>query len=443
MPVAERPAGASGLPRLAGERRVILRRMNGGTTKQVASGLTGEPATSILAGTRRRSGRHAARRIVAGRPLARSAIRRRRCPRRRGRHTVLHAHAQSCLDGATGAGRARPRSTPPGTRTASTSRSPPGCPSRCRRHRARHGWALRDAWWPRPWRGPGAVADRLAAEIAAPAAGAVRDRRPRRLQRSRCRTCCGRIHAVVGGLMYAENFFIVLYDEHPRERALPVLRRPARPLRRRTRRSRSPVEDDAQQPDRGAAAPRPAAARAVGASCGARWACRGRRRPTARTARTGWACRCGATAASAARSWCRATTIPPVSATRTARCSNTSPSTSRPRSTAGTPACDLERRVYERTLELQQANLRAAGGNRRAPARREAAARAVPDHRTVGDHRQPGALLCRRACRGRRAAVRAQLLHRAADAGRRADRVPVLRRRTRHQPRHPHSWPRA
>ena len=59
----------------------------------------------------------------------------------------------------------------------------------------------------------------------------------------RCRRCSRRIHAVVGGLMSAENFYIVLYDDNRADRALPVFRRPARPLRRRSRATNSPLEE--------------------------------------------------------------------------------------------------------------------------------------------------------------------------------------------------------
>ena len=99
------------------------------------------------------------------------------------------------------------------------------------------------------------------------------------------------------------------------------------------------------------------------------------------------------------------------------------PDRARPQARARRPGTS-RRRAHARAAAGQP---RAAGGNRRAPARREAAARAVPDHRTVGDHRQPRTLLRRRACRGRRTAVRAQLLHRVADrrtASRSNSRIP-------------------
>ena len=133
---------------------------------------------------------------------------------------------------------------------------------------------------------------------------------------------------VLGSLMYAENCYIVALRRRAPDAALPVLRRPARPLSCADPDHEFDRQEMPQQPDPRAAAPRPAAARAV------RRAAAGEKRSVhddqPGPGQPGLARRADAArrAASAARSWCRATTGRCATATRTARCSATSPSTS-------------------------------------------------------------------------------------------------------------------
>ena len=92
---------------------------------------------------------------------------------------------------------------------------------------------------------------------------------------------------------------------------------------------------------------------------------------------------------------------------------------------------DLERRIEVRTHELQRANRELQAEILERKRAREAAARAVP-HRRTGHHLgKPGALLCRCARGGRRAAVRAEFLHRAALRRWREPGFPVFDRRAR------------
>ena len=157
--------------------------------------------------------------------------------------------------------------------------------------------------------GTGAGAHRVAGEIRTPAAGAVRDRRPGRLRPgdagdARPHPCRRRQPDV-----RATNFYIVLYDDVSETRALPVLRRPARSLRRRARSSRSRSTDMPNsltvallrhgQPLLGPSAAHP---RQLGVQRDPR--ARPRQRRLARRADAPRA------TASAARSSCRATTTP-------------------------------------------------------------------------------------------------------------------------------------
>ncbi len=118
-----------------------------------------------------------------------------------------------------------------------------------------------------------------------------------------------RIHAIVAGLMYAENFYIVLYDDVRDTPALPLFRRSPGSLRGRPV-AGHPRDRPAQQPHvallrHGEALRGPSdELRAIRSPCATR--------TTVPTARTGWACRCAATTASVARSWCRVTTGPAV-----------------------------------------------------------------------------------------------------------------------------------
>ncbi len=200
-----------------------------------------------------------------------------------------------------------------------------------------------------------------------------------------------------------------------RQHALPVFRRPARSLRRRSRRarSRSPTMPNSLtlallrhgEPLLRAVGRRRASSSASSADDAPRPRQRGLAGRADAPRRTGCA----------ARSWCRATTAPSATATRTARCWRSSPSTSSPRWTATRRASELERRVEERTQALQQSQPRPAGRDRRAPARRTPAARAVPHRRAVDDLRDAGAASTPQVHDDRRrAAVCAQFLHRAA-----------------------------
>ena len=161
-----------------------------------------------------------------------------------------------------------------------------------------------------------------------------------------------RIHAIVGTLMPAENFYIVRYDD---------VRDTVRFLYFVDQRDPWKADPDEEiplsdMPNSLTVAMlrhgRRCSARRTG--CGACWAWSATRR-TARTAPTGSACRCAATATSAARWWCRATTSPSATPTRTVPCSSSWPSilTALDRKSARE---ELERRVEERTRELQHAN---------------------------------------------------------------------------------------
>ena len=196
----------------------------------------------------------------------------------------------------------------PGRRPrASAWPSPRSCRARSAADVREHlGGAWRSAWSPRTW------------SRCAPWRAPSRWRNPsacsRRCSRSptwpaptwKWPTCCAASTPSSAGLMYAENFYIVLYDDvrdslrflYFADQRDTYVAEPERDIADRRH---------AQQPDRRAAAPRRAAAGAVGADPRTPGR-RPRRHATVPTARTGWACRCAATTASAARSWCRATT---------------------------------------------------------------------------------------------------------------------------------------
>ena len=85
-----------------------------------------------------------------------------------------------------------------------------------------------------PGVGARAGADRVAAEVAAPAAGALRDRRPGRLGAGDGRDARAASTTVVGGLMYRAQFLHRHLRRSARIGALPLLRRCAGSVRRRT-----------------------------------------------------------------------------------------------------------------------------------------------------------------------------------------------------------------
>jgi hypothetical protein len=91
---------------------------------------------------------------------------------------------------------------------------------------------------------------------------------------------------------------------------------------------------------------------------------------------------------------------------------------------------ELERRVEERTRALQQANrvLQGRSSSASAPSACSARCSGSPSCRSPP---RPSSASTPRSTRGRRAAVRAQLLHRPAERRRRAAGIPVLDRRTR------------
>ena len=99
------------------------------------------------------------------------------------------------------------------------------------------------------------------------------------------------IHAIVGTLMYAENFFIVLHDAERDTPALPVLRRRARIPRRRS--ARSPLRRDRAHAD---LVPVRDGKPLMGSTEELRSRCPGRCTSSAPTASTGSACRCCARA---------------------------------------------------------------------------------------------------------------------------------------------------
>ena len=155
---------------------------------------------------------------------------------------------------------------------------------------------------------------------------------------------------------------------------------------------------------------------------------------TAPTARTGWACRCAATIASAARSWCRATTARALQRRGPRAAGLRRPAhPHRARPPPGARGARAPRRgAHPARCSRANRDLQAEIVERQRAERLQRALFRIAELSITSE--TPGALLRRGPRRRRRAAVRAQFLHRAAVRGRRRARVPVLDRRARRRP---------
>ena len=274
--------------------------------------------------------------------------------------------------------------------------------------------------------GPGAGP----AQIRAPAAGPVRNLRPARLAAGDGRNAGthprrGRIADVGGELLHRA------VRRRPRGAAVPVLRRPVRPLAVRSGR-RDPARHHGHQPDRGHAArwqgaPRQFGVGAPGAQDAARYQPGARQRSLAGGAdapgRGGERRDRGAELRPRPQLFGRG---PGAAGIR---------GPAHPHRRRPPPGARGTRAPGRRADPGAAAGQRgAAGGDHRAPAFGAAAAGPVPDQRAVGDGRQPGALPCGRARPRGRPAVCAELLRGDALGRWRAHRVPILGGRARSGP---------